>query len=71
MGQAVSRGNLIHGLVTSHGNPAGIGVLDNRHSWVNKVIGCANGCIGINIVVIRHLFATEQGGLSNTVTTLF
>ena len=48
-----------------HRDAAGVGVLDDRHRGFVEVVRGAQGGIGVDVVVVRHLLALQLGGLGD------
>ena len=46
-------------------------MLDDCNGWFIEVVGGTKRGIGINVVVVRHLFATKLARLSNSSDSVF
>ena len=66
MSFSVRIGNRVCGVRACNCNTAGVVVLDDGDRRLIKIIGCAQGGIGIHIVVVAHRFAVNLLSLGDT-----
>ena len=66
MSLSVRIGNWICGVRACNCNTAGVVVLDDGDRRLIKIIGCAQGGIGIHIVVVAHRLAVNLLSLGDT-----
>ena len=62
----VGGGDRVDCTLCRYRNAAWVGVLDNRHRRLGKIVRSAQGRISVHVVVVRHLFAAEKPGLRDT-----